>query len=135
MSSSTRRGGRRRLGAAEAIREILRQLTEVSPYIRAAAVVRVSGLTVEALMPPTIDAERVAAMAAVMLLLGERITLAMQNGDLDKVYIKGREGHIILMAIGQKAVLTVMASERASLGLLFVEMQQTAAKLQRFDFS
>jgi predicted regulator of Ras-like GTPase activity (Roadblock/LC7/MglB family) len=70
-------------------------------------------------------------MAAVMLLLGERITEAMQTGRLDKVYIQGEAGHIILMAVGRQAVLTVMATEKAPLGLLFIEMRAAARRLKR----
>ncbi len=116
---------------AERIRAVLHELLNASPYVKAVAVVRVSGLTVEAVMPPEIEQERVSAMSAVMLLLGQRITEAMQSGLLDKVYIKGAEGHIIMMAVGSEAVLTVQASERAALGLLFVEMRVAADKLKR----
>jgi hypothetical protein len=99
--------------------------------MKAAAVVRVSGLSVEAVMPPEIEQERVSAMSAVMLLLGQRITESMQSGGLDKVYIKGAEGHIIMMSAGPEAVLMVQASEHAALGLLFVEMRLAAEKLKR----
>jgi hypothetical protein len=122
---------RTRANSSEAVKRVLHDLLESSPYIKATAVVRVSGLTVEAIMPPTIEEERVSAMAAVMLLLGERITNAMQSGRLDKVYIKGDEGHIILMAVGRQAVLTVMAKHKAPLGLLFVEMRAAANRLKR----
>jgi hypothetical protein len=55
----------------------------------------------------------------------------METGRLDKVYIKGADGHIILMAVGRQAVLTVMATDKAPLGLLFVEMRATANRLKR----
>jgi hypothetical protein len=113
------------------IKAVLHELLKASPYVKATGVVRVSGLTVEAVMPPYIEEERVSAMSAVMLLLGERITGAMRSGRLDKVYIKGEEGHIILMAVGKQAVLTVMAQEKAPLGLLFVEMRLAAEKLKK----
>jgi hypothetical protein len=113
------------------IQETLHTLLEISPYMKAAAVVRVSGLSVVSVMPDDIEQELVSAMSAVMLLLGERITGSMRSGGLDKVYIKGEEGHIVLMAVGQTAVLTVMAQERAPLGLLFVEMRRAAESLKR----
>jgi predicted regulator of Ras-like GTPase activity (Roadblock/LC7/MglB family) len=118
-------------GQAEAIKAILHDLLEASPYIRATAVVRVSGLTVEAIMPPSIEEARASAMAAVMLLLGERITEAMETGTLEKVYIHGAAGHIVLMAVGNQAVLTVMAAEKVPPGLLFVEMRAAARRLRR----
>jgi predicted regulator of Ras-like GTPase activity (Roadblock/LC7/MglB family) len=113
------------------IKKILHALMESSPYIKAAGLVRVSGLTVEAVMPPDIEEERVSAMSAVMLLLGERITMAMRGGRLDKVYIKGEDSHIILTSVGKTAVLTVMADDKAPLGLLFVEMRAASEKLKK----
>ena len=113
------------------IQDILHTLLEISPYMKAAAVVRVSGLSVMSVMPDDIEQERVSAMSAVMLLLGERITGSLRSGALDKVYIKGEEGHIVLMAVGQTAVLTVMAQERAPLGLLFVGMRRAADQLKK----
>ena len=113
------------------IRDVLHSLLEISPYVQAAALVRVSGLTVMSFMPDDVEQERVAAMSAVMLLLGERITGSLRSGALDKVYIKGDAGHIVLMAVGTEAVLTAMAGERAPLGLLFVEMRRAAERLKR----
>jgi len=113
------------------IRDVLQSLLDISPYMTATALVRVSGLTVMSFMPDDVEQERVAAMSAVMLLLGERITGSLRSGALDKVYIKGEEGHIVLMAVGTEAVLTVMAGERAPLGLLFVEMRRAAERLKR----
>ncbi len=113
------------------IKAAIQDLLDASPHIKAAAVIRVSGLAVEAIMPPYVEEERVSAMASVMLLLGERITDAMQTGGLEKVYINGSKGHIVLMAIGQGAVLTAMAGEKAPLGLLFMEMRQAIKKLRK----
>jgi len=118
-----------KLSTPELIKAILHDLLDTSPYVKASAVVKVSGLTVVSVMPPYVEEERVSAMSAVMLLLGERITHAMKGGSLDKVYIKGEDGHIVLMSVGKEAVLTVMAGERAPLGLLFVEMRLAAEKL------
>lgn len=116
---------------ADLIKFILYELFEASPYIKAAAVVRMSGLTIEAIMPPNVERERVSAMAAVMLLLGERITAAMQSGQLAKVYIQSAEGHIVLMSVGHDAVLTLMAQDKAPLGLLLVEMRRAVTKLKK----
>lgn len=131
MPSRPKAEGGVRAPAPDAIKAILHNLLEASPYIKATAVVRVSGLTVQAIMPPSIPEERVSAMAAVLLLLGEQITAAMQTGQLEKVYIHGSDGHIILTSIGDRAVLTVMAAEKAPLGMLFVEMRAAARRLKR----
>jgi predicted regulator of Ras-like GTPase activity (Roadblock/LC7/MglB family) len=48
---------------------------------------------------------------------------------LDQVYIHGDDGYVILSAIGEEAVLTALAKERAKLGLVFLEMRRAAEDL------
>jgi hypothetical protein len=48
---------------------------------------------------------------------------------LDQVYIKGENGYVILMSVGEEAVLTVLARARAKLGLLFLDMRRAAEEL------
>ncbi len=114
------------------IKAILDELVAASPHINAVAVVRISGLTVMSVMPAYVAAqEHVSAMSAVMVLLGERITRAMKSGTLNKVYVKGDDGHIVLTSVGHDAVLMITAKEQAPLGMLFVEMARAAEKLKK----
>jgi predicted regulator of Ras-like GTPase activity (Roadblock/LC7/MglB family) len=64
-----------------------------------------------------------------MLSLGERIATELGRGKLDQVYIKGQTGYVILMSIEREAVLTVLARDRAKLGLLFLDMRRAAEDL------
>jgi predicted regulator of Ras-like GTPase activity (Roadblock/LC7/MglB family) len=47
------------------------------------------------------------------------------------VYIEGSDGIIVLMAVGEEAVLTVMARGTAKLGLVFLDMRRAAEDLTR----
>jgi hypothetical protein len=66
-----------------------------------------------------------------MLSLGERIASELGRGVLDQVYIKGKQGYVILMAVGEQAVLTVMAREQAKLGLIFLDMRRAVDDLTK----
>ena len=112
------------------IKTVLRRLIKSSPHITASAVARLSGIVISSVMPYYVEEERVSAMSAVMLLLGERMTGAMRNGQLNQVYVRGDSGHIVMKSIGEDAVLTVTATDEAPLGLLFLEMELAAEKLQ-----
>lgn len=112
------------------VRRVLLDLLLVSQHIRAAAVIHLSGLTIAAMMPSYVEQDRVSAMSAVMMLLGERLTAAMRNGELSKVYIQGENGHIVLRSIGGDAVLTVTAGEEVPLGLVFLEMELATEQLR-----
>lgn len=110
--------------------ERLRDLQVSSPSIEAAAVISVDGLSIASSMPADVEEDRVAAMSAAMLSLGERIAGELGRGILDQVYIKGEEGYVILRAIGEEAVLTVLARKDAKLGLIFLDMKRAVEDLE-----
>jgi len=65
-------------------------------------------------------------MSAAMLSLGERIASELGRGLLDEVYVRGANGYVILRAVGEDAVLTVLARQQAKLGLVFLDMRRAA---------
>ncbi len=107
----------------------LRYLQASSPDVEASAVVSVDGLTMASALPESVEEDRVAAMSAAMLSLGERIATELGRGNLDQVYIRGNHGFVILMAVGSEAVLTVLARQEAKLGLLFLDMRRATEDL------
>ena len=111
--------------------ERLRDLQASSPDIEASAVVSVDGLTIASALPQGVEEDRVSAMSAAMLSLGERIASELGRGSLDQVYIKGQTGYVILMSVGEEAVLTALAREQAKLGLIFLDMRRAAADLSQ----
>ena len=109
----------------------LRDLQAGTPDIEASAVVSVDGLIMASSLPAGVDEDRISAMSAAMLSLGDRIASELKRGDLEQVHIKGSNGIIVLRAIGEDAVLTVLARAQAKLGLIFLDMQRAADDLER----
>ena len=107
----------------------LRELQVASPDIEASAVVSVDGLIMASALPQDTEEDRVSAMSAAMLSLGERIAMELGRGNLDEVYIRGESGYVVLTAIGEEAVLTGLARHNAKLGLIFLEMRRAAQDL------
>jgi predicted regulator of Ras-like GTPase activity (Roadblock/LC7/MglB family) len=107
----------------------LRAMQAASPDIEASAVVSVDGLIMASALPTDVEEDRVSAMSAAMLSLGERIATELGRGSLEQVYIKGTKGFIILTAVGDEAVLTALARQEAKLGLIFLEMRRAAEDL------
>lgn len=102
----------------------LQELQASSPDIQASAVVSVDGLTIASALPQGVEEDRVSAMSAAMLSLGERIASELGRGNLEQVYIKGEEGYVMLMSIGEDAVLTTLSRAQAKLGLIFLDMRR-----------
>lgn len=109
----------------------LRELQASSPDIEASAIVSVDGLTIASALPQGIEEDRVSAMSAAMLSLGERIASELGRGVLEQVYIKGEAGYVILMSIGEDAVLTALSREQAKLGLIFLDMRRATEDLKK----
>jgi predicted regulator of Ras-like GTPase activity (Roadblock/LC7/MglB family) len=111
--------------------ERLRNLQASSPDIEGSAVVSVDGLIIASALPPGIEEDRISAMSAAMLSLGERIASELGRGVLDQVYIKGENGYVILISVSKEIVLTALAREQAKIGLIFMEMRRAAEDLTK----
>jgi len=107
----------------------LRELQTSSPDIEASAVVSVDGLCIASALPREVEEDRVSAMSAAMLSLGERIASELGRGTLNQVYIRGENGYVILMAVGEDAVLTTLAGQQAKLGLILLDMRRAVEAL------
>ena len=113
----------------EQMTDRLRDLQTSSTDVEASALVSVDGLIMASALPPDVEEDRVSAMSAAMLSLGERIAMELGRGTLDQVYIRGGEGYVLLLDVGEEAVLTVLARKEAKLGMLFLDMKRAAADL------
>jgi predicted regulator of Ras-like GTPase activity (Roadblock/LC7/MglB family) len=107
----------------------LRDMQASSPDIEGSAIVSVDGLSIASSLHQEIEEDRVSAMSAAMLSLGERIASELGRGSLEQVYIRGENGYVLLMAVGEEAVLTVMAREGAKLGLILLDMRRAVEDL------
>ena len=115
----------------ERMTDRLRDLQTSSTDIEASALVSVDGLIMASALPPDVEEDRVSAMSAAMLSLGERIATELRRGILDQVYIRGNKGYVLLSDVGEEAVLTVLARKDAKLGMLFLDMKRAAADLSK----
>lgn len=113
----------------EHLNSILSRLNGSSADITASAVISRSGLMMAALMPQGLDGDRVGAMSAALLSLGERALTELDQGQLEQVLVKGKNGYVLMTDAGREAVLTVMTSADARLGLVFLDARRAAEDL------
>ena len=119
------------ISRTERLTEALYTLQSGATDIEASAIVSVDGLIIASALPAGSEEDRVSAMSAAMLSLGERIAMELGRGALEQVYIKGDRGYVILMSIGEEAVLTALARGDAKLGLIFLDMRRAAEDLTK----
>lgn len=112
------------------ITSILQNFVSGTSDIQGAALVTPDGLPLATSLPGGMDDERVSAMSAAMLSLGERIGSELSRGNIDRIYVEGNKGFGILTGCGADAVLLVLASEVAKQGLLMLEIKRILAELK-----
>ncbi len=98
--------------------------------VQGAALVSPDGLTLASTLPGGMDDERVSAMAAAMLSLGERIGRELSRGQIERILVEGGQGYGILTSCTEDAVLLVLADASAKLGIINLEIKTLLAELQ-----
>lgn len=115
----------------ERIQEILRNLRSVSPDIIGSAMVSTDGFVIASLLPNEIDEELVSGMAAALLGVGERIAAELMGGQMEQTYVRGKQGYVILNAVGSEALLIVLTTPDAKLGLVFLDIRRRVGELAK----
>jgi predicted regulator of Ras-like GTPase activity (Roadblock/LC7/MglB family) len=109
----------------------MRILQRSSPDITAAALISQDGLVIASALQPEMSEDRISAMSASILSLGEQITKETNRGKLEQVYIQSEEGHLVLMAVGEHAILIALVAVQAKMGILLLDMRHAADELAR----
>src|SRR5438270_378923 len=104
----------------------LADLLAQAPEVEAAAVVSFDGLPMASALPATMDEDRVAAMSAALLSLGERAAEGLGRGALNQVYIEGEHGTVFLVSADDEAVLVAVAAKGAKVGMMLYEVRRAA---------
>lgn len=115
----------------DAIETVLADLNTSSGDVQASAVISRDGLMMASKLPADIEEDRVAAMTAALLALGERTARELKRGNLDQVLIHGSDGYVLLRDAGPEAVLSVLTTRDAKLGLVFLDVSRAAKELSR----
>jgi len=112
------------------LESILQNLVTSTSDVQGAALVSPDGLPLASTLPSGMDEERVSAMSAAMLSLGERIGNELARGEIDRLYVEGDKGYGILTSCGEEAVLLVLASKAAKQGVLMLEIKRVVENLK-----
>jgi uncharacterized protein len=109
--------------------QVLRDLLGRAPELQAASVVSFDGLPMASALPSGMDEDRVAAMSAALLSLGERAAENFGRGSLNQVYVEGENGTVFLVSADDEAVLVAVGAKGAKVGLLMFEVRRSAVSV------
>lgn len=108
----------------EKLSYLLQGFVTATSDVQGAALVTPDGLPLASSLPGAMDEERVSAMSAAMLSLGERICKELARGIIDRIFVDGDDGYGILTSCGEDAVLLVLANKAAKQGVLMLEIKR-----------
>jgi predicted regulator of Ras-like GTPase activity (Roadblock/LC7/MglB family) len=111
------------------LKAVLRRLNSTSNNIEASAVMTRDGLTLASVFDENVCPDRLGAMCASMLSLAAKTAQELARGNLEQVLIEGENGYLLIVHIGQNAVLSVISRPSSNLGMVFIEAKKTAAEL------
>ena len=111
--------------------QVLEELKGSSADVEASALISTDGLMIASSLPNGMDEDRVGAMSAALLSLGDRAARELARGTLERVLLQGERGYVIMSSAGSEAVLTVLARHTAKLGLLFLDIKRAAEALAK----
>lgn len=114
----------------EKLGHLLQNFVTATLDVQGAAVVTPDGLPLATSLPNGMDDERVSAMSAAMLSLGDRIGRELVRGDIDRIYVEGDQGFSILTSCSEDAVFLVLAAKEAKQGVLMLEIKRMITDLQ-----
>ena len=115
----------------DVIQQTLHELNGSTADIEASALISTDGLMMASALPQGMDEDRVGAMSAALLSLGERAARELARGNRQPLRTQGERGYVIMSAAGNEAVLTVLAKPNAKLGLIFLDMRRAAESMAR----
>ena len=111
--------------------QVLEELKGSSADVEASALISTDGLMIASALPAGMDEDRVGAMSAALLSLGDRAVRELARGTLERVLLQGERGYVIMSSAGPEAVLTVLAKSNAKLGLIFLDIKRAAETLTK----
>jgi len=115
---------------ADEVERILKRLEGV-PGLEGSALISADGFTLASSLPPGVSEDRVAAMGAAMVSVAERINKELNRGRFEMSIITGSDGSTLATNIGLEAILIVLVSKTARLGLVFYEVKRAVEELTR----
>ncbi|WP_434684556.1 roadblock/LC7 domain-containing protein [Pseudanabaena minima] len=115
----------------EKLNLVLQDFVSGTSDVQGVALVTPDGLPLASTLPGAMDEERVSAMSAAMLSLGERIGKELARGIIERIYVEGDKGYGILISCGEDAVLLVLADQKAKQGMLMLEIKRIVSEIKQ----
>ncbi|TKJ28267.1 MAG: hypothetical protein CEE40_11880 [Chloroflexi bacterium B3_Chlor] len=111
------------------LEETLGGLRLVSPYVVGSAVLTGDGFIVASELPHESYEKKATVIAMSMLTMGQEAIGELGSSDVERVLVESKDSYIVMVNAGPGAILAAVAEKEIILGLLFVAIKETVAKV------
>lgn len=115
----------------EELDNLLYNLINTVPEIRAATLVSVEGEVLASALPQDVDAMTIAVMTAALLSLAESAITMIKSGEFEQLYIKGRDGYLLVLSAGPNGVLSVSTKRDVRLGIIYLDCKKASEQIAK----
>lgn len=113
------------------IEKVLSDFVSSTSSIQAAAVMSRDGNLIASKLHEGVDSSRLCAISASLLSLADRASKDLQQGNLKQVLIDNADGFILMLKVGDNAVLSVVSKQNSRLGMLLHDAKVSAEVLAK----
>nr|VFK57686.1 MAG: hypothetical protein BECKTC1821F_GA0114240_101931 [Candidatus Kentron sp. TC] len=118
-------------GREEMLNDMVKIALDISKEILGVAIVDADGLPLALSIPKEVDEEHLGAMVATLLGAAEQMSTQLMKVPLEQTFVKSGTGYVILNAIGETAVIALLATDKIKLGLVFFELKRIISRLEQ----
>lgn len=108
------------------LEKVLYQLHIDSLEIESSALISKDGLTLVSQLNKGVNEDHIGAMSAALLSVGNRMIENLTHSSTNSIMIQSHAGYVIVTAVTDELLLTVMARPDSKLGMVFHDIKAAA---------
>lgn len=111
------------------IKEKFNKLLENDKTVESLILISKDGLPISSTLPME-EEEKIAALSASLVMLGERAIEDFKKGAFEEIFAKGKDGYIFIYNISPNIALLGILNNEAKLGLIRLELKNLVNDLK-----
>ena len=115
------------------IKHIIKSFVDNTPDIRGVILTNSDGLPLASTFLSNLDEDKTAAITVSLISLGEKFKKDLEIGEVEKIFIEGKEGYCVITNCGSDLTILVLASTNIVKGWLFVEIKNLAKTIRLME--
>jgi predicted regulator of Ras-like GTPase activity (Roadblock/LC7/MglB family) len=112
------------------LKQELKKFRKLSGVV-GSAIIRRDGLMILSDLSSEVNSKAIAAMAAAIVGTGETASKELGIGEMEEVVIESRSGKLISIGAGKESIFVALVKKKVNLGLILIEMEKIARKVEK----